>query len=72
MATIPLAAALARPRRRLRYPASYLALLPAAVIVVVAYLGCLLWTSRLSFTRVLPSRRTTWMRHGISSGKRWE
>lgn len=56
MATIPMAAALARPRRRLRHPAAYLALLPAAAIVVVAYLGCLLWTARLSFTssKLLP------------------
>ena len=51
-----MAAAGARPRRRLRHPAAYLALLPAAAIVVVAYLGCLLWTARLSFTssKLLP------------------
>ena len=51
-----MAAAGARPRRRLRHPAAYLALLPAATIVVVAYLGCLLWTARLSFTssKLLP------------------
>lgn len=58
MATIPLPAAIkARPRRRyFRYPAAYLALLPAAAIVVVAYLGCMLWTARLSFTssKLLP------------------
>ena len=57
MATIPLAAAArSRPRRRMRYPAAYLALLPAAIIVVVAYLGCMLWTARLSFTssKLLP------------------
>jgi glucose/mannose transport system permease protein len=56
MATIPLAVPRARPRRRVRYPAAYLALLPAAVIVVVAYLGCMLWTARLSFTssKLLP------------------
>ena len=53
-----MAAAGARPRRRLRHPAAYLALLPAAAIVVVAYLGCLLWTARLSFTssKLLPKR----------------
>ncbi|MFL5336651.1 MAG: carbohydrate ABC transporter permease [Geminicoccaceae bacterium] len=56
MATIPLAVARARPRRVVRYPAAYLALLPAAAIVVVAYLGCMLWTARLSFTssKLLP------------------
>ena len=56
MATIPLAVPRARPRLRVRYPAAYLALLPAAVIVVVAYLGCMLWTARLSFTnsKLLP------------------
>ena len=56
MATLPMAAAGARPRWRLRHPAAYVALLPAAVIVVVAYLGCLLWTARLSFTssKLLP------------------
>src|SRR5215217_4310636 len=56
MATIPLAVARARRRRAVRYPAAYLALLPAAAIVVVAYLGCMLWTARLSFTssKLLP------------------
>ena len=57
MATIPMAAAArSRPRRRIRYPAANLALLPAATIVVVAYLGCMLWTARLSFTssKLLP------------------
>lgn len=56
MATIPMVAAGARPRWRLRHPAAYVALLPAAAIVVVAYLGCLLWTARLSFTssKLLP------------------
>ncbi len=56
MATIPLAGVRARPRRAVRYPAAYLALLPAAAIVVVAYLGCMLWTARLSFTssKLLP------------------
>ena len=57
MATISLpATGRARPRRIFRYPAAALALLPAAVIVVVAYLGCLLWTARLSFSssKLLP------------------
>ena len=45
-------------RRRLiwrQVPAS-IALLPAALIVIVAYLGCMLWTVRLSFTssKLLP------------------
>ena len=55
MATLRLAAVRVRPRR-LRHPAAYLAMLPAATIVVVAYLGCLLWTARLSFTssKLLP------------------
>ncbi|MGD9507522.1 MAG: carbohydrate ABC transporter permease [Geminicoccaceae bacterium] len=57
MASIPIAAAArSRPRRRVRHPAACLALLPAATIVVVAYLGCMLWTARLSFTssKLLP------------------
>jgi glucose/mannose transport system permease protein len=57
MATISLpAAGRARPRRIFRYPAAAIALLPAALIVVVAYLGCLLWTARLSFSssKLLP------------------
>jgi glucose/mannose transport system permease protein len=54
--TLPAAAAASRPPRRIRYPAAYLAMLPAAVIIVVAYLGCMLWTARLSFTssKLLP------------------
>jgi glucose/mannose transport system permease protein len=57
MATISLAAQGKQRRRRLiRHPAAYLALLPAAIVVVVAYLGCMLWTARLSFTssKLLP------------------
>jgi glucose/mannose transport system permease protein len=34
---------------RIRWPAA-LALLPTAVIVLVVYVGCMLWTVRLSFT----------------------
>jgi glucose/mannose transport system permease protein len=57
MASIPLAAtSRSRPRRRFRRSAAYLALLPAATIVIVAYLGCMLWTARLSFSssKLLP------------------
>lgn len=57
MASIPMVAtARSRARRRFRHSAAYLALLPAATIVVVAYLGCMLWTARLSFTssKLLP------------------
>jgi glucose/mannose transport system permease protein len=38
-----------RRRARIRWPAA-LALLPTAVIVLVVYVGCMLWTVRLSFT----------------------
>ncbi|MBF9234127.1 carbohydrate ABC transporter permease [Microvirga alba] len=38
-----------RHRIRTRLPAS-LALLPTALVVLVVYIGCLLWTVRLSFT----------------------
>ena len=46
-----------RPRlRAARWPAR-LALVPAALVVVVVYLGCMLWTVRLSFTssKLLPT-----------------
>ncbi len=45
-----------RPRKRVRW-AARLALLPAAVVVVVVYLGCMLWTVRLSFSssKLLPT-----------------
>ena len=49
-----------RPRAerlgRRRHTAAALALLPAGLIVLVVYLGCMLWTVRLSFTssRLLP------------------
>ncbi|MFO1036846.1 MAG: sugar ABC transporter permease [Geminicoccaceae bacterium] len=54
--TLPAAAVAARPPRRIRYPAAYIAMLPAAAIIIVAYLGCMLWTARLSFTssKLLP------------------
>ena len=42
-------------RWRRQLPAT-MALLPAAIIVVVAYIGCMVWTVRLSFTssKLLP------------------
>ncbi|KLK93386.1 sugar ABC transporter permease [Microvirga vignae] len=56
MATIPirvpnLAASrtTARSRIRKRLPAAF-ALLPTALVVLVVYIGCMLWTVRLSFT----------------------
>jgi glucose/mannose transport system permease protein len=53
---LPAAAAAGRQPRRIRFLAAQLALLPAAIIVAVVYLGCMLWTVRLSFTssRLLP------------------
>jgi len=40
---------------RRQLPAT-IALLPAALVVIVVYLGCMLWTVRLSFTssKLLP------------------
>ena len=38
-----------RRRMRTRLPAA-IALLPTALIVLVVYIGCMLWTVRLSFT----------------------
>jgi glucose/mannose transport system permease protein len=56
MATVsiqaPIAGAMSyqvRRRIRTRLPAA-LALLPTALIVLVVYIGCMLWTVRLSFT----------------------
>ncbi|BCP52743.1 ABC transporter permease [Kaistia sp. 32K] len=45
-----------KPRRR-KNVASYVALIPAFIIVVFAYLGTMLWTVQISFTdsRLLPS-----------------
>lgn len=50
------AATAARTRRRRWQPAASLALLPSALIVLVVYVGCLLWTVRLSFSssKLLP------------------
>jgi glucose/mannose transport system permease protein len=41
---------------RFRSPAAAIALIPAALAVIVVYVGCMLWTIRLSFTssRLLP------------------
>ncbi len=46
----------ARKRRRLPYAAA-IALAPTTLIVLVVYVGCMLWTVRLSFTssRLLPN-----------------
>src|SRR5690349_20043893 len=59
MATISLPASAASAGRRVKVRRQLgpgLALLPTAIIVVVAYLGCMLWTVRLSFTssKLLP------------------
>jgi glucose/mannose transport system permease protein len=56
MATMELPAAAGRRPRRIRFLAARLALLPTAIIVAVVYIGCMLWTVRLSFTssRLLP------------------
>lgn len=51
------AAAERRPRTRRKMPlAAAIALIPAALIVLVVYVGCMVWTVRLSFTssRLLP------------------
>ncbi|MGI9487912.1 MAG: carbohydrate ABC transporter permease [Geminicoccaceae bacterium] len=46
----------ARRRRVRRQVPATIALLPAALVVIVVYLGCMLWTVRLSFTssKLLP------------------
>lgn len=49
MATISVPAASTRRRRRPHWAAS-MAILPTAIIVLVVYLGCMLWTVRLSFS----------------------
>ncbi|GAB5376760.1 MAG: sugar ABC transporter permease [Acuticoccus sp.] len=51
------AATARRPRTRRKMPlAAAIALIPAALIVLVVYVGCMVWTVRLSFTssRLLP------------------
>ena len=58
MATIDLPATVTArpPRRRVRHLAARLALLPTAVVVLVVYVGCLLWPVRRSFpnSKLLP------------------
>jgi glucose/mannose transport system permease protein len=57
MATISLPWRATRARTgRKRHTAAAIALVPAALTVLVVYLGCMLWTVRLSFTssRLLP------------------
>lgn len=49
MATISIPTVPTRSRRRLHWAAS-MAMLPTAMIVLVVYLGCMLWTVRLSFS----------------------
>ena len=51
MATIsvPATGAVGRGKPR-RHAAAALALLPTAIVVLVVYLGCMLWTVRLSFS----------------------
>ena len=52
----PASDATARRRRVRRQAPAAIALLPAAAVVIVVYLGCMLWTVRLSFTssKLLP------------------
>jgi glucose/mannose transport system permease protein len=58
MATIPVTERVLGRRRagRRRHVAASLALLPTAIVVLVVYLGCMVWTVRLSFSssRLLP------------------
>lgn len=53
--SIPRRATRARTGRK-RHSAAAIALVPTALVVLVVYLGCMLWTVRLSFTssRLLP------------------
>ncbi len=57
MATLSQSAVIAaKPNKRRRQLAATLALVPSGLIVLVAYVGCMLWTVRLSFTssKLLP------------------
>ncbi len=57
MATLSQTAVIAaRPNRRRRQLAASLALVPSGLVVLVVYVGCMLWTVRLSFTssKLLP------------------
>lgn len=49
------------PARRRMRPAAAIALLPTAIIVLVVYIGCMLWTVRLSFTSSLLLPRSDWI-----------
>ena len=49
-----------RRRPRMRLPAA-LALLPTALVVLVVYVGCMLWTVRLSFTSSTLLPRSDWV-----------
>lgn len=51
----------ARPAGRRMRPAAAIALLPTAIIVLVVYIGCMLWTVRLSFTSSLLLPRSDWI-----------
>jgi glucose/mannose transport system permease protein len=52
----------ARPKGRNRTrPAAAIALLPTAIIVLVVYIGCMIWTVRLSFTSSLLLPRSDWI-----------
>jgi glucose/mannose transport system permease protein len=56
MSSITMSVPRPRLRRRRMNLAASIAFLPAAIIVLVVYVGCMLWTVRLSFTssRLLP------------------
>jgi len=56
MSTLSLSLPIAKIRRRRRNMAASIALIPAALVVLVIYVGCMLWTIRLSFTssKLLP------------------
>lgn len=56
MAAVSLPARVASSRRRRIRPAALIAMLPMAVTVLVVYVGCLVWTVRLSTTssKLLP------------------
>src|SRR5688572_11627209 len=55
------AGSLAPPAGRRMRPAAAIALLPTAIIVLVVYIGCMLWTVRLSFTSSLLLPRSDWI-----------
>jgi glucose/mannose transport system permease protein len=65
MATVsipaPTRAAAPLARRGRTRPAAAIALLPTAIIVLVVYIGCMIWTVRLSFTSSLLMPRSDWV-----------